>query len=71
MGPCQEFGRWLKDALNNPDFKRVQLGLGNQGVEQSRHPNIPAASSSIISPINPEKQEEPDICSFRIISRPR
>jgi len=83
-----EFAKWLKEALENEDFKRVQNGSNGIVV-----PTIPAQShpiqpllTNIVRPANtnmsfiaagntdkyPSVDSSGDnICSMRIISRPR
>lgn len=86
-----EFAKWLKDSLENEDFKRVQNGAsGSTGIVV---PTIPTPShpiqpllTNIIRPSNTNTTyvaagnadkshsvDAPsgDICSMRIISRPK
>ena len=86
-----EFSKWLKDSLDNDEFKRVQLS----GPSQNVGPVVPTTSSpsapiqpllsGIVRPSNSNNSYvaagnsdrnnamDPgsDICSMRIISRPR
>jgi hypothetical protein len=86
-----EFAEWLKEALNNEDFKRVQNNPNPASGGNVVVPTIPAAHApsqpiqplltSIIKPTNTSTHyvqsgaSEPhgagDICSMRIISRPK
>lgn len=91
-----EFARWLRESLDNEDFKRVQNGQGTSGIIV---PTIPSGSqtsqpiqpllSNIVRPGNtsnnyvaagsterhssmePSNQGLGDVCSMRIISRPK
>jgi hypothetical protein len=93
-----EFARWIKDCLENEDFKRVQNNT-NSGILVPTIPNsnpiqpIPPLLSKIVRPgntsnsyslVNPQENTNQtidsntingnifgDICSLRIISRPR
>lgn len=81
-----DFGEWLKDALNNEDFKRVQNGPSSAIVVPTSHPPshpIQPLLTSIIKPSNAASNYvqsnnseshvggNGDICSMRIISRPK
>lgn len=94
-----EFGRWIRDALENDDFKRIQNGsaqsaIGSQPsvvvptVHSASHPAQPIQPllSNIVRPgnthnsyvasggsVDRQSSMEPggDICSMRIISRPK
>ena len=83
-----EFGRWIKDAIDNDDFKRIQNGpsLSSNIIVPTiqtagSHPIQPLLSN-IVRPGNTNNNyvaagtiDRPelnnDICSMRIISRPR
>lgn len=71
-----EFARWLRESLNNPDFKRVQ----NAEVSPSIQPIAPLMSnivrpSHVVASSNSNKhavaEVEGDVCRMKIISRPR
>lgn len=107
-----EFGRWIRDALENEGFKRVQNGADTQTAPSVVVPTVNAAGSHSAQPIQPllsnivrpgnthhsyaasgfqpdpskgissvdrQSSMEPgnkdssfgDICSMRIISRPK
>jgi len=85
-----DFAKWLKESLENEDFKRVQSGestTSSIAVPTTSTPSHPIQPllSSIVNPTNAsnryvgagssERQSsmEPngDICSMKIISRPR
>jgi hypothetical protein len=51
---------WVKQAMNNPDFKRAQAGLDPLPVPAVAQPNLFARLSSNNDPI----------CSMRVVSRP-
>lgn len=82
-----EFAEWLKEALNNEDFKRVQNG-GHAGsiVVPTIHSSAPMQPiqpllTSIVKPVNTgahyvqtgsiDSHGGGDICGMRIISRPK
>jgi len=89
----QEFARWLKDAIENDEFKRVQASGPTPGpvgpvVPTTSTPSAPIQPllSGIVRPSNSHNNYvaaggternlsmEPvggDVCSMRIISRPR
>lgn len=62
-----EFGRWVKDSMNSLEFKQSQ-----------QKPILPLVSPSFKLPDNPhvpnphpvKKNDKPDVCSMRVISRP-
>jgi hypothetical protein len=77
-----EFAKWLKDSLENEDFKKVQNSNGNSlivpTIEQTSNiqphfPKImrPNNSTSNYVPNNTDLQINGDVCSMRIISRPK
>jgi hypothetical protein len=76
---ASEFGRWVKDALENEEFKRAQYGSGSSG-------NVPVTNAPITQPIQPAYSSflkpvqttskynasgHGDVCSMRIITRPK
>lgn len=74
-----DFGKWLEEALNNDEFKRVQSGL--QPLPSQIAQSIQPILSNIVKPvntanthtgmINPESHQVGDFCSMRIIARPK
>lgn len=85
-----EFAKWLREAFENEDFKRVQFASSGGSVVavptiQTPSQPIPSILSSIVKPSNTStsyvasgssdrhSSMEPgsDICSMRIISRPK
>lgn len=70
-----EYARWLSDALNEDDFKRVQYGKpkSHEPIAPLMSPfNVPTADlekppSTPLSRLNSGK----DVCGLRIISRPK
>jgi len=51
-----EFARWLRDSMDNPDFKRIQYGLDTNSIvptiQSQSTKSIPPLLTSIIKPIN-------------------
>lgn len=58
----EEFVKWYKEAVENPEFKRAQSGLP---------PSNSFINSNIVKPVPIEKKDIPlEICTMHIISRP-
>lgn len=79
-----DFGKWLKESLEKEDFKNAQNGSATDTIPQNSNTGIPPVFSKIVKP-SPAKTSEPkstqakhklndtesDVCSLKIISRPR
>ena len=81
-----DFGDWLRESMNNDNFKRVQNGTASSIVPTIQTPSQPIQPilSNISKPANTattyagagssdrhSSMEPGDVCSMRIISRPR
>lgn len=90
-----EFSRWLRDSMENEDFKRAQNGsaqpivptiqqASNQGAQaiqpllnnivrpgNTHNSYIPSVASSLDRQSSMEPGGSGEVCSMRIISRPR
>jgi len=75
-----EFSKWLKEALENEDFKKIQNSNNNPPIIPTieQNGNIQPHFPKIIRPNNTNKNYigsdlhiTGDICSMRIISRPK
>lgn len=75
-----EFARWLKAALDNEEFKKIQNSATNSlivpTIEQSSNiqphfPKIIRQNNSVSSYPNQSFEITGDFCSMRIISRPK
>lgn len=83
----EDFGRWLKEGLANDEFKRIQdgnkdNGSNNNSVSTTQSPSQPIqplmtpltrTNNNNVSHTSSSRTFDPpgDICSMRIISRPR
>ncbi len=64
----EEFAKWLKDTIEDPEFKKVQSA--------TKVKPIPSLLGNLGKPTPPENKPTPstgegDVCSMRLISRPR
>lgn len=72
-----EFARWLKDSLENEDFKKVQNNTTNSTsstTNLTNPTNIQPHYSSIIKPVSiitGFQSSHMDVCSMKIIARPK
>ena len=60
-----EFGRWIKDAIDSPEFKQHQRKNPVLANFKTQPVNAPPTHQ----PPPPQKKSS-DVCSMRIISRP-
>lgn len=76
----EEFGKWVKEAMENKDFKRIQeFGIvvptikNNAPVARSTEtPKVESAPTSFFpSTKTGSLKTNGDVCSMRIISRPK
>jgi hypothetical protein len=73
----ESFSNWIKESLQNEDFKKVQFS--SEEVKKTPTQPIQSLLSGIISPLekqNPidvdsEPEKPPQVCSIKIISRRR